>query len=156
MPSEIIREEEQAQQVQQQNAASGARDVETREHHAKASASVRASSLHFSTFIISNSPEPHIPFLHPHPHQNPQWPPSTSSPIHSTFLAISKANLPHLPSDAPQPLVSLLHPHPHQNPQCPLPHVLTSMSAKPASLHLLLIPFDVKCYHTDVERARAD
>ena len=40
MPSELIRKEAQAQQVQQQNAASGARDVETQEHHAKASASV--------------------------------------------------------------------------------------------------------------------
>ena len=41
MPSELTKKEAQAQQVQQRSAAQGARDVETREHHAKASASVR-------------------------------------------------------------------------------------------------------------------
>ena len=40
MPAELTKKEAQAQQVQQQSAAQGARDVETREHHAKASASV--------------------------------------------------------------------------------------------------------------------
>ncbi|KAL1596922.1 hypothetical protein SLS59_007665 [Nothophoma quercina] len=39
MPGELTKKEAQAQQVQQQSAAQGARDVETREHHAKASAS---------------------------------------------------------------------------------------------------------------------
>jgi len=39
MPSELTKKEAQAQQVQQRSAAQGARDVETREHHAKASAS---------------------------------------------------------------------------------------------------------------------
>ncbi|KAF2995321.1 palmitoyltransferase swf1 [Curvularia kusanoi] len=39
MPGELTKKEAQAQQVQQQSAAQGARDVETQEHHAKASAS---------------------------------------------------------------------------------------------------------------------
>ena len=51
MPSELIRKEAQAQQVQQQNAASGARDVETREHHAKASASVCEFQVPFAQYL---------------------------------------------------------------------------------------------------------
>ncbi|KAG9197154.1 hypothetical protein G6514_002230 [Epicoccum nigrum] len=39
MPADLTRKEAQAQQVQQQTAAQGTRDVETQEHHAKASAS---------------------------------------------------------------------------------------------------------------------
>ena len=39
MPSELTKKEAQARQVQQQAASQGARDVETQEHHAKASAS---------------------------------------------------------------------------------------------------------------------
>jgi hypothetical protein len=39
MSSELTKQEAQAQQVQQQSASQGARDVETQEHHAKASAS---------------------------------------------------------------------------------------------------------------------
>lgn len=39
MPSELTKKEAHAQQVQQQSASQGARDVETQEHHAKASAS---------------------------------------------------------------------------------------------------------------------
>jgi hypothetical protein len=51
MPSEVTRKEAQAQQVQQQNAASGARDVETKEHHAKASASVWIPRFHHPPFL---------------------------------------------------------------------------------------------------------
>lgn len=39
MSSELTKQEAQAQQVQHQSASQGARDVETQEHHAKASAS---------------------------------------------------------------------------------------------------------------------
>ncbi|KAF3042699.1 palmitoyltransferase swf1 [Didymella heteroderae] len=39
MSGELTRKEARAQQVQQQSASQGARDVETQEHHAKASAS---------------------------------------------------------------------------------------------------------------------
>jgi hypothetical protein len=39
MSGQVTRKEAQAQQVQQQSAAQGARDVEEQEHHAKASAS---------------------------------------------------------------------------------------------------------------------
>lgn len=39
MSGELTKKEARAQQVQQQSASQGARDVETQEHHAKASAS---------------------------------------------------------------------------------------------------------------------
>jgi hypothetical protein len=39
MPGELTKKEAHAQQAQQQSASQGARDVETQEHHAKASAS---------------------------------------------------------------------------------------------------------------------
>lgn len=47
MPGDLTRKETQAVQAQQQSASQGARDVESREHHAKASA---AGGLNLNIF----------------------------------------------------------------------------------------------------------
>lgn len=86
MPADLTRKEAQAQQVQQQTAAQGTRDVETQEHHAKASASVRVpKSFTYSSLHDHH----HIDLITSHISPSPSFTPIKPATAHALHTRLS-------------------------------------------------------------------